>query len=396
MRIGRLLTILIFCLGLMAGCSPSKGPTEKQLAVRRWNDARSEVLIGLAGDEYRNANFEKSRVNIDEALTLSPGSAQAHLLSAKLYMESGQLEAAERELGATRALAPSEPEADYLSGVVYQRWQQPEKALEFYQRACDKAPAELAYLLAKAEMLMTMGRSDEALALLQQHVTYFEHSGVIRDEVGLLLIQQGRYPEAVDMLRQASILSGDDLNIREHLANAMYYDKQFSDCGNVLDGLLKDSHYAKRADLFMMLGECQVQIGRADQAEESFQTATNLLPASAAAWLALAKVELQLGRLTSSEIALRRGLALDPNDGQAYLLFGHLRLRQSHYQEALDLFTKAHQFDPDDTVSLCMIGLSLEKLGHKDQASAWYAQALKISPADEMAAQLMTQLDLHE
>jgi tetratricopeptide (TPR) repeat protein len=397
MRIVRPSTILIATLGLMTGCATSsKGPTEKQLVQQRWSDARAGVLIGLATDQYKNASFDRARVTIDEAMRLSPQNAPAYLLSAKLYIETGQLEAAERELIVTRQLAPTDPEAEYLSGVVYQRWQQPDRALEFYQHACDKAPAELAYLLAKSEMLVAMDRRPEALAILQQRVTYFEHSGAIRDEIGLLMMQEGRYPQAVEMLRRASILATDDFTIREHLASALYFDKQYSDCAHTLDEILKDAHYAKRADLLMMLGECQVQIGRADEAEQAFQTACELLPSSPDAWLSVAKVELQLGHLTVAERALNRGLALDTNNSQAYLLFGYLRLEQSKYQDALDLFTRAHQLDPNDTVSLCMIGLSLEKLGHKDRASGWFVQALKISPADEMATQLMTQLDSHE
>jgi len=138
-------------LGLMlSACSTSKEPSAQETANKQWNDARSSVLVGLASDQYQNANFEKSRATIDQALRLSPGSAPARLLSAKLYIETGSLEAAERELASASQCDPRNAEADYLSGVVYQRWQQPARALECYQRACDKSPAELAYVMAKA------------------------------------------------------------------------------------------------------------------------------------------------------------------------------------------------------------------------------------------------------
>ena len=128
--------------------------------MQKWNDARSAVLVGLAQDQYEHGSFDKSRSTLDQAIAMTPESGQAHILSAKLYIEGGQLEAAERELAIARQMAPASAEADYLSGVVYQRWQQPERALEFYQHAADKAPAELAYIMAKAEMLVAMGRRD--------------------------------------------------------------------------------------------------------------------------------------------------------------------------------------------------------------------------------------------
>ena len=192
---------------MLNACSTSKEPSAQEAAVKQWNETRSAVLVGLAGDQYQNANFEKSRTTIDQALRLSPGSARARLLSAKLYIETGSLEAAERDLISASQSDPTNAEADYLSGVVYQRWQQPARALECYQHACDKSPAELAYVMAKAEMLVAMGRHDEALTMLQAKVAYFEHSGEIRDEVGLLLVQDSRYPEAIEMLRRAGILA---------------------------------------------------------------------------------------------------------------------------------------------------------------------------------------------
>ena len=212
---------LLIVIPLLAACSQHKDPGQQQAAETRWNDARSNVLLGLARDQYNDQNFDKARETVDEALKMTPDSAPAHILSARLYIEQGQLEAAERELASARQLDPKSAECDYYSGVVYERWQQPKEALEFYEQASVKAPAELAYLLARAEMLVALDRRPEAIALLQQKVTYYEHSGAIRDAVGLLLVQEHRYPEAVEMLRRASILSPDDLTIREHLGLAM-------------------------------------------------------------------------------------------------------------------------------------------------------------------------------
>ena len=47
--------------------------------------------------------------------------------------------------------------------------------------ASDKAPADLAYVIARAEMLVELARTNEALALLQEKVNYFENSPAIRD-----------------------------------------------------------------------------------------------------------------------------------------------------------------------------------------------------------------------
>ena len=140
-------------------------------------------MIGLAKDQYDAGQLDKARQTIDDAVKLSPESANARILSARIAIEQSQLELAEKELRLARQFDPRAADADYLSGVVYQRWQKPDLAFDFYSHACDKAPSELAYLMAKAEMLVSMERSTEALKLLQDRVVFFEHSAVIRDAV---------------------------------------------------------------------------------------------------------------------------------------------------------------------------------------------------------------------
>jgi tetratricopeptide (TPR) repeat protein len=386
---------LCFALVLMLGaCSSVKEPSAQQAAVRQWNDARSAVLVGLAGDQYQNANFEKSRSTIDQALRLSPENPTARLLSAKLYIEAGSLEAAERELMVASQSDSTAAESQYLMGVVYQRWQQPQRALECYQHACDKSPAELAYVMAKAEMLVAMGRRDEALTMLQAKVAYFEHSGEIRDEVGLLLVQEGRYPEAIEMLCRAGILAPDDLTIREHLAMAQFYGKRFAESAELLSALLASGKCDHRPDLQITLGECQLQTARPDEAVQSFQQASETMPGSTGVWLGLARAELELNNFKRAEFAVRRCLALDDAGSQAHLLMGYVMLRQNRLDDAYASFVRASQLDQNDTVPICMIGLTLNRLGRSHDAAACYQRALKLNPGDNMASQLLARIDV--
>lgn len=381
---------------IAAGCGGTKKPSQKEAARLHWNQTRANVLLSLARDQYTIGNFEKSRQTTDEALALDPKSAGVLILSAKLGIEQGRLEAAEADLGRARAAAPKNAEADYLSGVIYQRWQKPETAHSFYKSASEKSPAELAYVMARAEMLVAMDRPAEALALLESKVVYFEHSATIRDATGQLLVQQRRYKEAVDMLRQASILATDDLAIREHLALAMFYAGQHRDASDMLTRLMRNDAYAKRPDLTAALGECQLQLGQYRDARATLETATRLDPASAGAWLGHAKAALQLKDVKRAEVSLRKALALAPENSEAYLMLGYMRLRQDRMSDALPAFRKAAALDDTDTVSLCMIGYALERLGKPEQAIPYYSKALRLKPNDEMATRFMASVDLSE
>jgi Flp pilus assembly protein TadD len=230
--------------------------------------------------------------------------------------------------------------------------------------------------------------------MLQAKVAYFEHSGEIRDEVGLLLVQEGRYPEAIEMLCRAGILAPDDLTIREHLAMAQFYGKRFAESAELLSALLASGKCDHRPDLQITLGECQLQTARPDEAVQSFQQASETMPGSTGVWLGLARAELELNNFKRAEFAVRRCLALDDAGSQAHLLMGYVMLRQNRLDDAYASFVRASQLDQNDTVPICMIGLTLNRLGRSHDAAACYQRALKLNPGDNMASQLLARIDV--
>jgi len=394
--------VMVAAAGLLlgaatSGCSSnSKEPTPKEKVVQQWNATRAAVMYGLAKQQFDATDFEKARQTTDDGLKMDPKNVPLLILSAKIDIEQGQLDRAERTLDKSRELNPKNAEADYLSGVIYQRWQRPEIALKFYTEACAKSPNELSYVLARAEMQVTTGKPEVALAGLQEKVIYFESSGTIRDAVGELLLQQKRYNEAVDMLRQASILSPDDAGVREHLGLAQFYARQWRDAKETLARITATDKGKSRADLWEALGECQMQLNQARDAKSSFETASQLNPASGAIWLSLGKAALQLGDAKRAEICVKKSLALEPESAQSCLLIGYIRLKQKKLDEALGAFSKASKLDPKDSVSVCMIGLTYSKLGMPSQATQYYARALKMNPKDELATSLMARVDVNQ
>jgi tetratricopeptide (TPR) repeat protein len=397
MRFKHVIASVCLCAILgCAGASKSQRREDRVAANKRWNSTRAAVLGQLASDQYKSGNFDKSRQTLNEAMRMDPENGRLHLLSAKLAIEQGQLELADKELGAARRGDPKNAEVEYFSGVVYQRWEQPEKALEFYQVACEKAPTELAYLMAEAETLVSMDRASEALDLLKQKVVFFEHSAVIRDAAGQLLVREQRWPEAVDMLRQATVLAEDDVTVREHYALALYFNKQYREAADTLTRLLTNEKCAKRGDLYLALGECQLELGRPRAAWPALETATQLSPNSTEAWISLAKVAMKLNDLRRADLSLRHAVSLNPASTEAHLLAGYVYVRQNRLSDALNSFRKATALDPGDVVSLCMTGYVLQKSGRPDQAMKFYARALKLKPGDEMATKLMASVNLSE
>jgi tetratricopeptide (TPR) repeat protein len=383
-------TLLFLLAGLLGGCASSDQPTDKEVALQNWAAARSGVLFGLARDQYNGGDFDKAAQTLNQAIAMNPRDPALHIMAARVAIEQGLLEFADAELNAARALKPNLAEADYLSGVIYQRWQQPAKALIFYQQACREAPTELAYLTAQTETLVNLNRKDEALAILQSRLDDFEHNPVIHDEIGMILMQENQPAQAVEMFRWANILAPDDLSVREHLALALFQNKNYAEAASNLQRLVREDSLSKRSDLYLTLAECRLNLNRVADARIAAQTACDLDPTSATAWLTVAKISMQLGDQHRAQVTLDKALTLDPSSSPAYLLQGYLSLRQNNLQAALTSFKTAVSLDPTDTTSLCMTGYVLDKLSRRAEAAGYYQQALKLDPTDQMAHQFIT------
>src|SRR5205085_241826 len=148
------------------------------------------------------------------------------------------------------------------------------------------------------------------------------------------------------------VLAPDDLSIREHLSLALYLSNQWLAASEQITRLTANAKYAKRADLWITLGECQMQMNKPREARQSFETATQLEPNLAIAWLSFGRASIQGGDRRRAEMAARRAMSIEPANGQAHLLIGYIRLQEGKVPEALASFRKASALDQQDTVSL--------------------------------------------
>jgi superkiller protein 3 len=229
--------------------------------------------------------------------------------------------------------------------------------------------------------------------MLKSKSDVFEHNAVIKDAIGQLLVGKRRYAEAISYLRQASLLTTDDTNVKEHLALALYYNKDYREAGDMLSRIVKEDRNKDRIDLYLALADCYSNSGREVDAKSAYETVTQISPGTAEAWTSLARIALEHNDLRRAESSIKRAVALDPSGSESQLLLGYVRLRQNRLTEALPAFKKASALNQKDTVSLCMIGYVYEKTGKNDLAIQCYAKALKIRPADPLATKLLAGID---
>jgi len=377
---------------LLAGGCASRGPSQKEIARANWNEARARVLLNLASDQFKHGNLVDARKTTNDALKLSDRVAGVYVLKAKLDIESGELQSASAALEAAKTLTPEDPEPYYLSGIIAERWQKPEEALVAYQTASEKAPNELAYLLARSEMLMSLDRAPEAAETLEARLVFFESSAPIRDMLGQVYQSMGRHEEAADIYRQAALLASDEPSLRERQALALVEAGQWRRAADLLERLIASPDHSENVSLHIALGECWMQLGNPSAARATFTRATRLEAQSVPAWLGLGKAALESGDLERVTFALRQAEGLRPAGRQAAdlaLLRGYLYLKQDQVSDAAASFAAAGRIEPQDPTPLIMYGLCQQRLGKMELAREFYRRALELDPSDLLARELL-------
>src|SRR5271170_6997441 len=132
----------------------------KEESYGRWNMTRMAVMYQLAEQQYEVGDYDKCKKTMEDAMALKTPYGPLQTLAGKVEIEKGSLELAASYLKEGARLDPTNPEPLYLLGIVYQRWQKNDVAADYYQQAWDRKPSEALYMLAVAEMKITLGQLD--------------------------------------------------------------------------------------------------------------------------------------------------------------------------------------------------------------------------------------------
>ena len=378
----------------VAGCGSTR-VTNKAQAQANWTDARASVSEGLARDQFRGGSIQQARQTIDQVLAMTDTRASSHLLSSQIAIEQGKLESAEKSLKRAQELDPKDSEIDYFMGIINQRWQRGEQALANYQAASTKKPADLAYTMAHAEMLVELNRLQEAIKLLENRVVYFESSSALRDTLAQLLERRGApgdQARAIDLFRQAVVLEGKDNTARERWGIALYRAGQYPQSKSVLSRLLVDAEYAKRVDLMLAVANCELQLGLPSDARTRFEQVIALDARQVAGHVGVAKSSMLLEDFARAKIALSRAAAIKSDSVEVAMLQSTLSIKQQNWAQADGHLAKVLLLDPSNSTAMALSALAKSKLGQTEQSRQAMASAIKVNPNDEWVKQVKSML----
>ena len=379
---------------MQVGCNLPTQPDSKKEATGRWQLARAQVIVGVGNEHLKTGDLDKAQICASEALHLSDQFVPAYLLMAKTLLEKGQYGQAADQLALAEKISPQVAQLHYLKGVALEKQNEFEAALASYVRAQELDSANNAYACAAAEALVSLNRPEEAFNGLAARLEKNDGDAAMLRLAGELALLANRPAQAVEYFQRCLDTQPDSLLVRENLAKARFFARQYRPALEDLAILARSEGYRDHAAwVYIMTGDCYMALDMPRDARAAYETAGSLDPADTRNWTNLAQAALAAQDPVRAASSARRALSLDAHNAQALAVLGYALLRQDKAEQALQELSAALKQAPATATLQCIQGRCLEKLGRHAEAVECYILALKTEPASGLAKALLASAD---
>ncbi|MEM6553142.1 MAG: tetratricopeptide repeat protein [Planctomycetota bacterium] len=388
----------------LAGCQ-TWGQVKDEVASP-YLDLRSNLILQMAESHFEAGQLEIAQKHVNDATKIDPTNPKLYLMDGRIALERGQLERAmklfevsiqfdEQAAGDSEAaLAQTNPDPHHFQGVIYQRWQRYDEALEAYGKAFALERDNPGHLMAMAGALVPLERTDEAIALLEEQRTYFDQSSALRASLGHLYRLQGNHRKAVRAFEEAVTLQPENAKLREELALSQAAAGDHADAASNLRIVIEDPDSRDRLDLHRLLAQSQIADGQINAARQTLINLTRRYAAEPDDWVNLAKLAWREKDYSATLFAAHNVTQLAPDRPEGYLLAGMVWQHRGNDVNALRMFDRAAELDVDDATPLVLRGVVLQRSGKPEAAALAYREALQRQPADPRAKRLLASVEV--
>jgi len=136
------------------------------------------------------------------------------------YEENEEFNKAEKVLKKAIKIDSENIELHFRLGVVYDKWDKKEAAIESMKMVISLDPHNANALNYVGYIYAELGINlDEAERLIKEALKHSPDDGYITDSLGWVYYKKGRYKDALKLLKKAADLAPDDPTILEHLGD---------------------------------------------------------------------------------------------------------------------------------------------------------------------------------
>lgn len=350
------------------------------------SELKPDLYIAAGRLHHQFKQFAESEADYRRAIDLAPGRAEAYVGLKQVLQEQQRIDEAIQicEQMAQQPELAYDAEISRANLLLNQRkYKDSEQA---FRRAIEIKPEQTDAYLQMANLYQQwLGRQSDAEQILRQGLEAIPNHPDLSLALAQLREQQERLNEAIDLYRIAADTTKADpvttASIYEHIGDLLLQQKRYPEALNALQKAREYNPFNARA--CFSLGNVYEQQGDLAQAEAAYRQALENNPGYGDAYIAIGRLYGQQGQIESLESMADQLLALDPDQqyeallvmADAYREAGGLDQAQRRYQQAIEL----KQQRPEAYRGLAQL---LEQQGHLDQAVAQYVRLTEVAPKD--------------
>jgi len=203
-------------------------------------------------------------------------------------------------------------------------------------------------------------------------------SWMAHNNLGYLLLHQGRLVEALTHLRNAVELEPDDATVQDNLGSALLAEGEKDEAfARFREALKVQPDYAPAVN---NIGNVLLEEGRTDEAISYFRKALTLQPGLAEACYDLGNAFLQKGDLDAAIRQWQKTLKIQPDYALAHNNLGNAMLQQGELDPAIRQFQLALKSQPDMVDAQNNLASALLQKGRLNEAIEHWQDALALRP----------------
>ncbi len=340
-------------------------------ASNQLGDRDIEVLLLAASASQQINQFGESARRLEQLLQLNPQLYQQRLSLARLYLRTGQIDQAQRQINLLRQARPADATPLQLQAAVHLTQGEPQRAIAIFEAMGPDENRPVALRL--AGLYAVADRKQDAMRLLWR---LLEDDPRDVQALQMLLSTTEDPAEREAALTQAQEGGVDDQVLR--VLAARYGGEEAR--GAVFEELLADMQEEDPFQWRMTQYRILSQQGQTDEARRHLEQAARLQPDHAGVIEALFNEAIREGDLDRARtLADKAGrLNLDQADGQFFL--GKLLLFSGDGAEAVNAFRRGLALRPVYSEGWQMLGGALQNMGDSEAASEAFVRALDQRP----------------
>ena len=245
----------------------------------------------------------------------------------------------------------------------------------------------------QAEILLSQGKPDDALALLIRLVDQDPKLPGLEAKLGKAYFQSRKFQQAVSHLQLALERQPDDWESSQLLALTYY---SLGNCPQALPLLLKLRAHIPNGEIDgpYLTGVCFLKTQQWAEARAAFAEMFGAPPGSAMAYLMLAKMMVRQRMEERSVPEIQKALELDPRLPMAHFLLGEIYLYQTNPQRALEEFKKELEINPTVWLVYWRLGDAYTRLEKYDEAEKVLKKAVWLNESFTGSYLLLGEVEL--